>query len=303
MFRSQKPSTPSNNDKQPFSYFVFLKMLTFTVLKSAAATGATQPLRVLLNEAASETCPVRTISNCQGRFFHDAKNNLKRGTAATFLQVSARNLVYGYFDEKSLTGRIAATFGAGFAGVTAATCYEVKFIRNNTMKMEGTVRGPAWKYNLPIMMFFTSRELGYSFGVFATDDFSFKKRLAAMMPIALITAMAHKLVSTELTKDIRQIAHEVPDYGNGFGEAFKKIAQGHYQKHSFKIIFNKPTNTPMLVANFIYATCGPNMFLWRLIYLGAFATMLKIANGEFPFASVKQLSRDGDSYKRAHHRM
>jgi hypothetical protein len=271
MFRNENGHCYEKNENTHYSY-----QLLFAIIKSGIATLGTHPLRVLLNEAGVQSNPFQTIKGASCRLFHDAHINIARGTTATALQSMTKYTVQQYFGEKSEAGRILAAFCAGFVGV-AATPIEVGFMRKNYMR-SSAVSASLWKYNLPILAFFTTRELGFCFSVFGTDDLKYYQRAPVFLMSALVSAIAHKLVSVELTKDIRQISHQVPDYSVGYRAVMKNIAYGNYTHPTFSVVNKNPKTVSQLAINFLSATCGANMYFWRLTYISAFAGLMGFAN-------------------------
>src|SRR5262245_36404135 len=182
--------------------------LTLKTLAAGFATLFAHPFRVLLNEAVVNTNPFSTIYGAYNKIFHDAHINLLRGTSSVGFQLIVKHYANEFFGHDTFLGRIAGLSGAIGAGV-AVTPIEVAFMRKNTMRnstfaeIKKLLTKPSlFKYNLPILYYFTARVTGFCFSVYGSNDLPFYQRALALLPSALITAITHKLVSIEITKDI-----------------------------------------------------------------------------------------------------
>jgi hypothetical protein len=66
----------------------------------------------------------------------------------------------------------------------------------------------------------------------------------------------------------------VPDYSKGIGHAINNISNGAFTHPTLHVPISNPTTLFHRATNVLHATCGPNMFFWRLVYLKAFTEML-----------------------------
>lgn len=262
--------------------------LALRMLIACISTTVAHPLRVLLNEASVKTNPFETIKAASSKIFRDVPINAIRGTTSTGLQSIVKYYVNQYYGFDSYMGRVAGLFGASAAGVFV-TPIEIAFMRKNALRaLQDSVdvnsaqlikQTSLMKFNKPIFAFFAARELGFCVSVFGTENLPFYQKLPFFFVSALVTAVAHKLAAIEITKDIRQIGHLVPDYTIGIRAAFKNIAYGDTYLHdAFKVPKVNPKTATQLATNFFTATCGPNMFFFRLVYLAAFANIFSMVN-------------------------
>lgn len=278
--KNTKPRIPA--EKPSYS-----AQLTMNMFISAFVTFSVHPFRVLLNEASVNTNPFKTVKSASNKMFRDAPLNILRGTSSTALQSTVKHVVNQYYAQDTSMGRITSVIGTTIAGVTV-TPIEVAFMRKNALRSTLPSLQPSkltkpslLKYNLPILALFGLREVGFTSSIFGTDDLPFYQRLPVLLPSALITAITHKLASIEITKDIRQITHLVPDYRIGFRAVIHNIAYGGVYKHeSFRVPITHPKSMPQFAINFLSATCGYNMYFWRLTYLAVFAGLLSFLNQE-----------------------
>jgi hypothetical protein len=117
--------------------------------------------------------------------------------------------------------------------------------------------------------------MGFSSAVLAAKDLPPRAHDVVMIIAAWQTAACHKLAMIEATKDLMKgNKYTVPDYSRGMLPVLYHFANGSYYTHpAIQSPIVQPKNLLQKSANVLYATCGPNMFLWRLIYLKVFATL------------------------------
>lgn len=257
--------------------------LVVNMVASALTTLLMHPVRVGLNEAGLHKNFFDTISSSKYKMRHDALLNIFRGSLGVFGQLNAEKFINAHYGHdnylKSALGVIAMTS----VGV-AITPIEVYFMRKNTLRVHAAnfVKPPSlFTYSFPILGYFVAREFWFCLSVFKAKELQDYQKVPVFLASALVTAMCHKLVSIEVTKDIRQIKHLVPDCSIGYKAVFRNLAYGDvYKLDALKVPIKKPKTTPQLAYNFFSVTCGNNMYVWRLTYLTFFAAVLSFIKAE-----------------------
>lgn len=258
---------------------------------SALLTGfLVHPGRVLLNEAITSKNPFETIYGAKDKVFNEVGVNMRRSFTAIFLQLMADKIVNTYYGHDKYMKNMLGIPAVTAAGV-AATILEVRLMRESALREHAkhfVKRPSSFKYSVPILGYFTAREFWFCLCVFKARDLEGYQKIPLFLSAALATAMFHKLVAIEVTKDIRRIVNQVPDYSIGFKAVFRNLAYGGvYTYKTLSAPIDKPKTTPHLIYNFFSATCGVNMFFWRLAYLIAFSAILNGVKAELNQVETK----------------
>jgi hypothetical protein len=88
------------------------------------------------------------------------------------------------------------------------------------------------------------------------------------------TGMLHKLAVAEATRDYLPAGENAPDFRQGIRATFSQLARGEYNNTRFKIAYPEPKNMLQKAYNVFHATCGVNVFTFRLAYLVGFRLAL-----------------------------
>jgi hypothetical protein len=170
------------------------------------------------------------------------------------------------------------SLSAGIAGVPA-TFIETFFMRSNAIKAQQSDNQPIpidisswrckWKYNWPLAVWFTARELAFTMNVFSSKEASTTQRVTIFSATTFLSSMSHKFATIESTKDILNITNQVPDWKEGYRIVFKKIMHNQYSLPALKCKNTHPKNPMQYLLN-LYTMVGTNMLVWRGIYLGLF---------------------------------
>lgn len=272
--------------------------LAVTIGASAGTNFFMHPFRVTLNEAGLHKNAYDIFYNAKGKMLHEVKYNMGRGFVALFMQLNADKFVNTYYGHdnymKNTLGVMAITLAGG-----AATPLEVWFMRKSALREHGQffVKPPcSFKYNFPILGYFVAREFWFSLSVFKAKDLQDYQKIPVFLSAALMTAMFHKMVSIEVTKDIRRIEGQVPDYSIGLKAVFRNLAYGGvYTYGSLATPIAKPKTSLQLGYNLFSATCGWNMLAVRGSYLVACAAVLNFLKAEFNQAEEKWKAHNMES--------
>jgi hypothetical protein len=259
------------------------------IVSSAISGAFTHPLRVCLNEASVAPTFVGTLKGARERMFSDVSLNLTRVTLSIGFQSIVNHSASLCFGQ-NIFGRSMGVAGASLAALSI-TPIEVRFMRKNALRsLTGALHSNQQLiYNRRLLAFFGIRDVLFSMGAFGTENLSLWQKMPVLLPCAVISAMGHKLVCVEATKDIRGIVDSVPNYSLGYRAAFRNIAYGHITHDAFKVSYPNPKSTSQLINNFMGATCGRNMFFWRLLYIGVFSQVLSRTNQSVESAAQHRL--------------
>lgn len=243
---------------------------------ASAATFFMHPVRVALNRASFHISPLATIRDAYGYLFKGAAFNIIRGGASTGLQSYANDKTKAHVSDPIL-GKIAGLIAASIAGTFVATFIETPFMRKNASADLNFSR--LYRFNVPITGFFLMREFGFSSAVLASADLSTSARYSMLIPATWLTAACHKLVMIEATKDLATHGYSVPDYSKGARVVLNKLATGAYTHPTLNVPIPNPTTFMQRAGNVAYATCGPNMFFFRMMYLAGFSEARLLIKG------------------------
>lgn len=234
------------------------------------ASGATffmHPVRVALNRASFHSSPLATVRDAYGYLFKGAGFNIIRGGLSNGLLSFANDSTRSYFGDSAF-GKFAGLIAASIAGTGVAAFVETPFMRKNAASHLNF--SSLYKFNTPITGYFFLRELGFSGAVLISKDLSTTAHYSILLTAAWLTAACHKLVMIEATKDLAKNTFTVPDYSKGVGQVIRNLANGAYTHPTLHVPIIKPTTLLQRSANVLYASCGPNMFFFRLLYLKGF---------------------------------
>lgn len=246
---------------------------------SAMTTFILHPVRVCMNRAAypENSNPYKTILDSFGRMRKNAVINIARGSTSAGLQSFAKHEAEVFYGKNTNEALIFGLFGAAFAGTGVATFVETAFIRRNEMVgKEFKVQPSIFKFNRPITTFYFCREIGFSSAALFSKDLPSPVYYGTMLAAAWLTGACHKLVTIEVTKDLLSLNASVPDYNKGIFQVFRNIAHGNYTYPSLAVPIKNPKNVIQKSVNFLNASCGINMFFWRLTYLTAFSNLYNV---------------------------
>lgn len=261
------------NEKLPPSHPSQHLSFQYHALCAAGATLFVHPFRVMLNRASYHTSPINTITDSFNYMIRGAGINLVRGTTAASLQAYAKHETQQYYGEEHRKGLIMSLLAAALVGTGIAKFVEIPFMRKTAMQAsESYSQKPTlFKFNLPLTMFFFTREIGFSSAVLAAHDMPKTAHYSILLSAAWGTAACHKLAMIEATKEFIPATYSVPNYKDGYLNVLRNLARGIYTHPALKPVFVTPKNPLQLTVNVLNATCGANMFVFRLTYLKAFS--------------------------------
>ena len=118
------------------------------------------------------------------------------------------------------------------------------------------------------------RELDFSSAVLISKELSSSAHYSILLCAAWLTAAYHKLAMIEATKNHMTTAYTLPDYSKGMKHAMYHISKGSYTHPALRVPIVSPSTFFQHTKNLMLATCGPNMYFWRLAYLKVFAELL-----------------------------
>jgi hypothetical protein len=244
--------------------------LLIKLISSAFSILVLHPFRVCINVASVTTNLVETMVEARKTWKDNVPLNMARGTLAVFVPSVINHYVNEYCGYTT-SGKFLATVCAGVGGI-GVTPIDAYFMRKNYQSTS------KFFYNKHMLKFFGVRDIVFSLGVFGTGHLSDGAKMSVMLPIAVLSAAGHKLAYTEATKDLRGIADQVPNYDRGYRAAFKDMAYGRIKHKAFKVYFQNPDTYSKLAINTFSATCGLNIFFWRLVYLTSMTYVLHKTN-------------------------
>ena len=234
-------------------------------INSAIATLMLHPLRVVLNRASVHQSPIATIKDAAPRMLKGVSTNFIRGTLAASTQVYAKTTGQHH------GGFMAGVAASSFTGMVISSLMETRLIRKNQNPPHEKMTVPAWRFSVPLSSLYCLREVGFTMAVLAKNDLSPIFQYAALFSGAIITATTHKLAAAEAIRDMLPKEATVPNFRQGVLFTIKAMANGNVYTHdAFRVPFKNPSNLWMKAGNFMHVSCGPNMFVCRLIYLYAF---------------------------------
>lgn len=247
--------------------------LSYHIGTAAAATLGVHPIRVGLNLASLNPSLMETVKRVPDCLVKGMGFNLVRGALNTGLQSQANVSTQEQFDN-STASKFAGLVAATLTGTIVSALTELPFMRKNA----GAKGFPPslFKCNRAIGQFLMLRELGFSSAVLISKDFSPSAHYSILFTAAWLTAACHKLAMIEATKTYKTQAYTIPDYAKGMKQAMVQISKGVYTHPALRVPNPNPSSFFQHTTNLLQATCGPNMFFWRLVYLKAFSELLSV---------------------------
>lgn len=228
-------------------------------------------LRVGLNRASVNTSFLQTLKEIPTYFFKGMVFNFIRGSLTAGLQSHVN-----YTAKKQIVNPIAGQFVGLGAAMTTGTLVslftELPFMRFNSGAK--SINTELFKFNKPIVEFIMLRELGFSSAVLMAKDLPPFAHYSILFVAAWMSAACHKLTMIEATKKYSADNFTRPDYAKGLKPVFVSLSKGEYTHPALKAPYANPYNFFQRSANLMLATCGPNMFVWRLAYLAVFSELL-----------------------------
>lgn len=256
--------------------------LTKHVEMAGLATLILHPVRVALNFAsynpsifATVNAVYRYMLQADANVLRATSYNILRGAMNTGFQAHANHVAQDSVQQDWLrkpAGLVAATL----TGTVVASFVEVPFMRQNAADPLSAKLpfSSLFKFNVPIQSFFVAREFGFTGAVLISKDLPAAAHYSILLTAAWLTASCHKLVMIEATKDLASKQYTYPDYSKGMRHTFFQLSQGAYTHPALRVPISNPATMLQRTANVLYATCGPNMFFWRLVYLKSFSELL-----------------------------
>lgn len=260
------------------------KNLLFHVACSAAASLASHPNRVWLNRASLYQSPLATIFESKPYLLKGIFFNLLRGSMMTGTQSFIKNTT----QEK--WGLFASIIAAAGCGSLVATMVETPFIRKTmTLNTPGT-HYPLWRFSPTLTSLYFAREAGFSLAVLTKNDVSPVAQYSLLFSSGWLTAVAHKFVALEATRDSLPKGVTIPDFREGIFSSVKAMARGGVYTHPvFEVPYKNPVTLPAMMRNLMHVSCGANMYLFRLLYLVVFKEAYHMATQVLPPVSITTL--------------
>lgn len=247
--------------------------LSYHIGTAAAATLGVHPIRVGLNLASLNPSLFETAKQVPSCLIKGLSFNLVRGALNTGLQSHA-NLTMQQQVTNNVAGLFSGLIAATLTGTVVSAITELPFMRKNA-----GARGLSlslFKCNRSIGQFFMLREFGFSSAVLISKDFTPSAHYSILFMAAWLTAACHKLAMLEATKNYKAEGYTIPDYSKGMKQAMVQISKGRYTHPALRVPHANPATFFQHSVNLLQATCGPNMFFWRLAYLKMFAELLAV---------------------------
>lgn len=243
----------------------------YHITLATLGTLGVHPFRVGLNLASLNPSFLETLKQIPSCLPKGLGFNLVRGGLNTGLQSHANRTAQQWCSNPIL-GQLLGLMAATFTGTVVSSTAELPFMRRNAGAT--AINWSLFKCNRPIVQFFMLRELGFSSAVLISKDFTPSAHYSILFAAAWLTAACHKLAMIEATKNIKTGNYTSPDYSYGMKVALRSISNNKYSHPGLKVYFAHPASFFQRSVNLVFATCGPNVFFWRLAYLKAFAELL-----------------------------
>jgi hypothetical protein len=250
---------------------------------SAIATLVAHPSRVCLNRASTYQWPHTTIRYSFPYLFRGIGLNFFRGSLATGSQSYAKEVV------QERTGILSAGIGAAaFCGTVIATGIETPFIRKTMIQGQAGTSFSLMRFSPTLSSLYFCREAGFSLAVLSKNDLSINAQYGVLLVGAWITAVTHKFVALEATRDQLPQGMRVPHFKDGLFTTIKSMAHGNVYTHpGFQAPFKNPASNLAKIGNLMHVSCGINMYVFRLLYLAIFREAYQLSAEYVPVMKTK----------------
>lgn len=241
--------------------------LTKTLGLTSLSVLSTQPLRYGMNIASQHSSIAAAMLKVMRNPMNGVSWNVMRGTGASGLQFFTKDQVQQQF------GFTAGILSAACLGTLVASCIETGFIRKNNLPAGMPLSSAFFKFNVPLTCLYLSRELGFCMAVLAKKDLSVTSQQGVTLAAAGLTAVLHKLIVTEVTRDFSQPGITSPDLREGVMPTIRKLSYGLYTDPRYAVPNQHPDTFLKLSSNLFKAGCGLPIFFFRYAYLQAFGLL------------------------------
>jgi hypothetical protein len=166
----------------------------------------------------------------------------------------------------------AGIMASATSGTFTATFVETPFMRKTMLEPgeQASIRS-LFRFSVPLSSLYFLREVGFTVAVLGSKDMSPNAQYGALLGATWATAAIHKMASLEAIRDKLPKDKTIPDFSKGISYVIRSMARGDIYTHpAFKVPFPMAANKWALGANFLHASCGINMFIFRLAYLATF---------------------------------
>lgn len=255
--------------------------LLFHIACSAVATLTAHPSRVWLNRASLYQSPITTILESKPYLLKGVFFNLMRGSVMTGSQSYVKTIA----QEK--WGLVASIVASGSCGAIVASLVETPFIRKTMTQNTPGTHYSLSRFSPTLTSLYFLRETGFSLAVLTSNDLSRAAQNSLLLISAWATAVIHKFVALEATRDNLPKGMTVPDFREGIFSSIKSMARGNVYTHPvFEVPCKNPVTKFALMRNLMHVSCGANMYLFRLLYLVVFKEAYHLATKAIPPTST-----------------
>lgn len=250
---------------------------------SAIATLTAHPSRVCLNRASMYLWPHTTLRYSFPYLFRGIGLNFFRGSLATGSQSYVKEVVQ---ERTGLLG--PAIVAAAFSGAVVATGIETPFIRKTMIQGQAGTSFSLMRFSPTLSSLYFCREAGFSLAVLSKNDLSINAQHGVLLVGAWITAVTHKFIAIEATRDKLPQGITVPNFRDGCVSTIKSMAYGNVYTHpAFQAPFKNPVSNLAKIGNLMHVSCGINMYVFRLLYLAIFREAYQLSAEHVPSMKAK----------------